>query len=278
MELVELLRRWERVGEKVAWDREWRFETQEQRDRIVEHLRSESHYYRIHDDSIEDRGWLIGDWPARLEGLDPENSTLFNDPFCVFWVTLDHKADDLIDIGVREIVQQCYEQFPHVDTTPFVEFWHAACATFDDEAMDFDPTRPCGKPLLRKAYERALPVSTRIQMLIGYQPVTPTRVSIDSSTYTVTIRPRRPTELPLQIGPLAPHEAQYINALVEAKQSGDSYVTEVELKMLPGCNGRNITRDFNGTDGARPVKGIKQKYPKLWKLIGANNMGRYLKV
>jgi hypothetical protein len=120
MELIELLQRWEHVGEKVTWYAEWRYKTEEDAEGIIVHLRGQCHFFdRLKDGILRDHGWRITDWPFRLEGIDPaENSGRTGTIASVS----SYLPEYAINIGVVEIVQKCYEQFPYVDTTPFVEF------------------------------------------------------------------------------------------------------------------------------------------------------------
>ena len=235
MELVELLRRWERVGHKVTWECERQYETHKVRDLIVEYLKSELHHYAIcpaysepddpwlgdlpseedarSDESgkVQDNGWLICDWPLRLQGDDPEGELTKNDWAYVFTQN-DIPAEDLIDIGVRDIVLKTHQLLPHVDTTPFVEFRLAAEVTYDFEVSGyFDPHLSRGKPLLIEAYKRALPVSARIQMLLGDVPGA--YLGIKFEVVTVSRRGFKSIDL-------SPAESKLFNQLYHARGDG----------------------------------------------------------
>ena len=274
-ELIAILLRWEDIASRVSFHQEYPYTTIAERDRLVEFVDCCNHNVVIRDELVIDYGWLVCDWGERL--LEESPSRVWWDDEWEAW-----HEDDQIDMGVAEIVRKLDDRFPHVDTTAFCEFLVAAESQLHDElsSKSFEHRVPDKRPLL-VAYERAKAVSMRIQILtVGehgkrYRSARPTRVSVDLSTYVVTIE-----DNPMhRVGPLAPHEAQYINAMVEAKRNGTPLVTETVLKELPGCKSRNVTRDFNGTEGAKPVRGIKQKYPKLWRIIGSvQGKGRYLKV
>ena len=291
-ELERLLYRWGHIARMVSWERTRKFDSETECLRIVERLQEQNHDYTVWNDHIMDHGWSVTDWGDRLAEAFPELVDWEGE-----WYDLQEGAQK--DVYVSEIVQKCYEHFPHVDTTPFVEFGHAVRMLWDDD-IDFSYYRDSSGPddsdflesyasyreaktLLGISYERASRVGERIEILEWGNAgpsvrVVSTRVSVNLADYTVMILPKRDVDAVQQFGPLEPHEAQYINALVEAKMGGSGYVTENDLKQLPLAEGRNITRDFNGSEGKRPVRGIKQKYPKLWNIIGANRNGRYLKV
>jgi len=58
---------------------------------------------------------------------------------------------------------------------------------------------------------------------------------------------------------VAPHLAQIVNALVEAKKSGSQLVSGPELQELPGCKGKQITREIR--------KKLAKDVPRLSKMI-----------
>lgn len=300
-ELERAVYRWRIVADMVSWEEKQYFETQVECDRIVARLKSCNHYCTIFEDHVVDDGWRLDSWGDHLAKAYPELVNWEGE-----WFGQDGNTGDLC---ATEIVQECYKRFPHVDTTVFIEFRDAALPVstaendislyeFED-LVDWLENRADflaeyavyrkAKARLRRFYKRGFRVGERIHMLargergqrlpISDTPLGETRVNVDLTDYMVTISSIRGPAGPQSIGPLLPHEAQYINALVEAKRDGVQYVTEAELKELPGCRGRNVSRDFNGQKGVRPVRGIKQKYPQLWKIIGVSRgNGRYLKV
>ena len=50
-----------------------------------------------------------------------------------------------------------------------------------------------------------------------------------------------------------PHLAQMLDALVDAARDGKWWVTSEELQTLPGCNGKNVSREFKSLKAAVPV-------------------------
>ena len=68
--------------------------------------------------------------------------------------------------------------------------------------------------------------------------------------------------------PVAPHLAHIVNALVQDKIDEDPYSTTDDLQSLPGCTGKNISRE---------IKGLKKQVPPLEDIIDSNHNGYFLK-
>jgi hypothetical protein len=87
---------------------------------------------------------------------------------------------------------------------------------------------------------------------IEHQSGSPKDAELSVDVYANTVTVSRETYN------IEPHHAQMLNALVEAAESGDWWVTGPQMQDLPGCHGKQISRE---------IRKLKKQVPPLEQFI-----------
>jgi hypothetical protein len=172
-------------------------------------------------------------------------------------------CDLVVEIGeaITVLVLHCYPssylasamkgELDLHDTDLLNRAWQEALSKFANEPLVTSGEHGIDDGRLRAMVEAELQRAERLLRAPIHVDLQQNRVTVDEKDY-----------------PLEPHQVQILNSLVEARRSGEWWVTGPDMLKLPACEGKKISREMENVKKLVPplVDLIKAKPPYGYRL------------